>query len=61
MDGSGAASHYAVVEALSQGWPVVIKSNAKECEISRAYRNRVKGFEGDFGKGSNGWLDYWFE
>ena len=19
------------------------------------------GFEGDFGKGSNGWLDYWFE
>jgi Protein of unknown function (DUF3224) len=19
------------------------------------------GFEGDFGKGSDGWLDYWFE
>ena len=19
------------------------------------------GFEGDFGKGSHGWLDYWFE
>ena len=38
-------------------WFVIPGSGTSELSGLRGQR----GFEGDFGKGSDGWLDYWFE
>jgi len=38
-------------------WRVVPRSGTGDLSGSRG----EGGFEGDFGKGSHGWLDYWFE
>jgi len=42
---------------IEGSWSVVPRSGTGELTGLRG----EGGFEGDFGKGSDGWLDYWFE
>jgi hypothetical protein len=48
-------------ESPVRALPVLPDDKSASLVSVQRFRGRLGGLEGDFGKGSDGWLDYWFE